>query len=262
MAADDSESVFPAILCSVSKVDQISNAKIIGSASGFFYEANSGKHFFVTNKHVVTGSGTNTPERLRLKLHADTMDLKKSLDIEIPLFSSGKPVFLTDEQNSVDLALIPVDNISLKPALVTFISSKYVLPDEFVVSAGEDVIVVGYPLGFSDSSHNLPLFRSASVASVYGVNFQGQERCVLDGNIQPGMSGSPIFMKPVHTRINKKGELRLANSAINNYIFVGILSQVIPVTIWQGGQKQAANIGLVDCWYPYLLEKIASKFKS
>lgn len=259
--AANSESVFPAILCSVTKVEQISNSKIIGCASGFFYESDSGNHFFVTNKHVVTGTGAEKPERLRLRLHADTRDLAKSLDLELPLFSSGRPAFLTDDQNNVDLAMIPVDSNSLKPALVNFISSKYVIPDEFVISAGEDVIVVGYPLGFSDSSHNLPLFRSASVASIYGVNFSGQERCVLDGNIQPGMSGSPIFMKPVHTRINKRGELRLAGSAVNNYIFVGILSQVIPVPIGQGSQEQAVNIGLVDCWYPYLLEKIASKVK-
>jgi len=147
--------------------------------------------------------------------------------------------------------LIPLVNTPLNGAIVNFITAAYRLPAEFPITAGEDVIVMGYPLGFSDSTNNLPLFRTASIASVYGVNFQGLERCILDGNIQPGMSGSPIFMKPTPARINKNGVASFLSSSIDAYFLLGILSQAIPVPVGPGAE---AYIGLADCWYPDILE--------
>ena len=42
------------------------------------------------------------------------------------------------------------------------------LPDE----VGDALVIVGFPLGFHDTVHHLPVVRSASIASAFGVRFQ------------------------------------------------------------------------------------------
>jgi len=36
------------------------------------------------------------------------------------------------------------------------------------------VLIVGFPLGFHDSLHHLPVARQAVIASAFGIRFQGQ----------------------------------------------------------------------------------------
>lgn len=52
--------------------------------------------------------------------------------------------------------------------------------------------MVGYPLGFHDQTNNLPVYRRASIASAYGVNFGGLPYFLIDANLHPGTSGSPV----------------------------------------------------------------------
>ena len=39
---------------------------------------------------------------------------------------------------------------------------------------GEPLLLVGFPLGFYDTVHHLPVVRQVVVASAFGVRFEGQ----------------------------------------------------------------------------------------
>lgn len=58
---------------------------------------------------------------------------------------------------------------------------------------GADVLFVGYPDNQFDSINNLPLLRKGCIASVPKVDFEGKKEFLIDAQIFPGSSGSPVF---------------------------------------------------------------------
>lgn len=67
-----------------------------------------------------------------------------------------------------------------------------------------NVVVVGYPLGFYDKKNNLPVYRKASIASAYGINFGGLPYFLVDANLHEGTSGSPVVNS--HHTLFKEGD--------------------------------------------------------
>jgi hypothetical protein len=54
---------------------------------------------------------------------------------------------------------------------------------------------VGFPLGFHDTLHHLPVVRQAAVASAFGVRFQGQGYFLTDARTHRGTSGAAVVMR-------------------------------------------------------------------
>jgi hypothetical protein len=63
------------------------------------------------------------------------------------------------------------------------------------ISVGEALLVVGFPLGFHDLLHHLPVVRHAVIASSYGIRFQGQGFFLTDARTHRGTSGAPVVMR-------------------------------------------------------------------
>ena len=84
----------------------------------------------------------------------------------------------------------------------------------------EDVLFVGYPNGIFDQKNHLPIMRRGITASPYNVDFNGSKKFLIDAQVFPGSSGSPVFIKEQNLR---NGTLRLGTE---NYFFVGIISKV------------------------------------
>lgn len=70
------------------------------------------------------------------------------------------------------------------------------ISSDLIVGVGDPLLVIGYPRGFSDEVHNLPIFRQATVASVYPVPFEGKPYFLIDSELHPGTSGSPVITQP------------------------------------------------------------------
>jgi hypothetical protein len=64
-----------------------------------------------------------------------------------------------------------------------------------VAEAGASLRIVGFPLGFFDTLHHLPVVRHAIIASSFGVRFQGQGYFLTDGRMHRGSSGAPVVMR-------------------------------------------------------------------
>ena len=100
------------------------------------------------------------------------------------------------------------------------------------VSIGDDLLVIGYPLGIRDTKHKTPIIRSAIMASVYPLPFDGMPYFLIDSFLHEGTSGSPVLLKPstVNRYINRGAELNLDRISSFEKKLIGIHSgSFIPV---------------------------------
>jgi hypothetical protein len=63
------------------------------------------------------------------------------------------------------------------------------------IEVGTSLLVVGFPLGFHDTLHHLPVVRQAVIASSFGLRFQGQGYFLTDARTHRGSSGAPVVMR-------------------------------------------------------------------
>ena len=63
------------------------------------------------------------------------------------------------------------------------------------VEVGTSLLVVGFPLGFHDTMHHLPVVRQAIIASSFGLRFQGHGYFLTDARTHRGTSGAPVVMR-------------------------------------------------------------------
>jgi hypothetical protein len=66
-------------------------------------------------------------------------------------------------------------------------------PDQ--VEVGSSLLVVGFPLGFHDTLHHMPVVRHAIIASSFGLRFRGQGNFLTDARTHRGTSGAPVVMR-------------------------------------------------------------------
>lgn len=242
------------ILVAVALVLQMKAGEPIGTATGFFLQLAEDK-FFVTNKHVVDPPEPDKPkpDALRLRLHLDRNDVRKNDWLDLPLFThDGKRRWKEHPRGNVDVALVPLRDTDLSRFSVHWLTSSDYLPSDFVLHPGEDVFIIGYPRGFYDSVHNLPIFRDAMIASAYGVPFQDNPFFLTDAKLHPGVSGSPVFTKPKNTWTTTKGSTRMI--AGTHYFLLGVHSGTVALP----GSKTPNPLALGATWYAHLFEEIAN----
>jgi S1-C subfamily serine protease len=63
------------------------------------------------------------------------------------------------------------------------------------VEVGTSLLIVGFPLGFHDALHHLPVVRQAAIASSFGLRFQGLGYFLTDARTHRGTSGAPVVMR-------------------------------------------------------------------
>jgi S1-C subfamily serine protease len=247
------------ILAVVILIIQIQSGQTVGTATGFFYIRND-VVYLVTNRHVILDEEKGIkPDTLRVKLHEDPKDMTKNVDFDIPLYSddSVKWHMHSDyKTKKIDVAVIEIDQGALRAGhFIKGLSSSNFLPKEYVIQPGEDVMVIGFPRGFSDSTHNLPLVRNAMISSAYGVDFQGSPFFLIDANLHPGMSGSPVITKPKNTWPDDKGNINILTGS--PMYFLGVHSATIVLPLLSGKE----SLGLGTVWYGYLIEEIIDSFE-
>jgi len=243
------------IVLTVSIVFLVKGGNVIGSGSGFFYTKGD-KLFLVTNQHVMRDDQKGiVPDKLRLRLHTDANNITANADYEIDLYSANKPLWKIHPQSAdADVALIELDQAKIKAKFVIKAWSKdSFLPKNYKLDPGEDVFVMGYPLSFYDTQHNLPIFRNAMIASTYRVHFRNYPLFLTDANLHEGTSGSPVITKPKSGWVDDAGNTNFVTGTV--YYLVGVHSGTIDKKITSGQE-----IGLGAAWYAELIEDIASLF--
>lgn len=187
-----------AVLLTTTRISTWLGPQCLSAASGFFFRREP-RLFLVTNRHVfVDVPAGHFPDRLEIELHMDAVDLTRSVTYWIPLYERGLGLWrqATDSAGPVDIAAIEIDLAQLPAsAVLRAFDRGHLEPRGEVISVGDAVTVIGFPLGFHDTVHHLAVGRAASIASAYGVRFQQQGCFLTDARTHRGSSGSPVLRR-------------------------------------------------------------------
>lgn len=189
------------VLLACTRVLTFSQGRSLSGASGFFFER-EGRLYLVTSTHVLfDASSGHLPDHVHIELHPDARDFTQLVTFSVPLYEDGRQAWrqARDSAGDVDVAVIPLDRRAMPQGCALRAFTPENLPTFAVpvpVPVGSALIVVGFPLGFHDTLHHLPVARQAAVASSYGMRFQGQGFFLTDARTHRGSSGAPVILAP------------------------------------------------------------------
>ncbi len=170
------------------------------TGTGFFYVVTGitvdddlqSKLLLVSNKHVLLEGQwpmTLTPNRRRKD---GSPDLGTRVNLQYRGFADR---YIGHPDPNVDLACVDVSDITHSDAYIGRIGDNFLTPIDYdKVALGNDVLFVGYPNDRYDVVNNLPLLRKGTLASMPNVDFNGKGEIVIDAQVFPGSSGSPVFV--------------------------------------------------------------------
>ncbi len=186
------------LLISVTPISTFAGAHRLTNASGCFFERD-GRLFVVTSRHVVCDEPTDhRPDHIQIELHVDASNLAATAAVTLPLYRNGLPIWKRglDRAGEVDVAVVQVDRELLPPnALFRAFTPQHLPGPHDNIEVGTSVILVGFPLGFYDTLHRLPVARQAIIASSFGLRFQGEGYFLTDARTHRGSSGAPVVMR-------------------------------------------------------------------
>lgn len=183
------------ILLTTTKLTTFDGDRVLTAASGFLFERDE-RLYAVTSRHVLFDEASgHRPDRVEIELHADQEDLLNATVLSVLLYEGGKSIWkdATDTGGTVDVAVIELDRKALPPILYAF-NPSHLMPGLQAVHVGTPLLLIGFPLGFHDTLHHLPIARQAVVASSFGLRFQGQGYFLSDSRTHRGTSGAPVVL--------------------------------------------------------------------
>nr|WP_244307267.1 trypsin-like peptidase domain-containing protein [Paraburkholderia silvatlantica] len=234
-----------ALLLAVTRVCTFAQERRLTSASGFFFQQGT-RLFLVTSRHVMIDvSGGHFPDRLEIEFHVDAENLAVATWLSVPLYTAGHPLWRqgTDDGGEIDVAVIELDRAALPPGakFQAFRPGHLPRPGD-VMPIGASLLIVGFPLGFHDSLHHLPVVRQGVLASAFGLRFQGKGCFVTDARTHRGTSGAPVVLRAA-SACGQSDELE--------WLLLGVHSSSIDM----GGRDEQLDesLGLNSAWYADIL---------
>jgi hypothetical protein len=241
--------------------------------SGFFYfefapevEKKEGPHWStVTHMYVVTAKHVIQPERLdrivtfsyavRIgegdhvawhQLHLNKHELESRLHI--------------CKDKKIDVAVVDVSD-QLTPEIKALLTQRAQVlgfrgtdstqfpsnNKDLEIQPGDDVVVIGYPLGIYDVFNKLPILKTGLLNTPLGMHFNGMDAFLIDYKYYEGSSGSLIISKPTHFGLRNG---TLMSSVSRQYLFLGVYEGE---SYWNDVKPLSADLGLG--WYYYNVEE-------
>jgi len=233
------------LLLAATRVITFEQQRPLTNASGFFFERDR-RLFLVTSRHVLIDEPSkHFPDRIEIELHVDADNMAKSTGFSIPLYRDGKSIWRQglDAAGAVDVGVIEIERAAL-PATGVYcaFTPQHLHGPLDQVAVGTSLLIVGFPLGFHDTLHHMPVVRHAVVASSFGLRFQGQGYFLTDARTHRGTSGAPVVV-----RANEQEPERRDLP----WILLGVHSAVIAVGTRDVNIDEA--LGLNCAWYADIL---------
>jgi len=186
------------ILLTTARVSTFNGEFLLTGASGFFFKRDD-KLFFVTSRHVVIDEPTkHFPTHIAIELHTDSVNLTGSTQLVVQLYQDAKSEWRqgSDSGGEIDVAAIEIKPGTLPAsAVLACFTPEHLQTALGTVEVGSHLLIVGFPLGFHDTMHHLPVVRHAVIASSFGTRFQGQGIFLTDGRTHRGTSGACVVMR-------------------------------------------------------------------
>ena len=227
----------------VTRVLTFAGARGLTTASGFYFERD-GRLFVVTSRHVLfDGPSEHAPDRIEIDVHTDVSDLTRLATLSIPLYRDGRATWhqARDGGGEVDVAALELDR-SQMPAgcAIQAFGPVHLAADFEQFDVGARLAIPGFPLGFFDTLHHLPVVRQASIASYYGVRFQGLGLFLTDARMHRGSSGSPVLLRVAGARSDSP-----------RWALLGVHSSRMDMASRDAAQDE--SLGLNCAWYADVL---------
>ena len=185
-------------LLRVAKVRTFSRGTPKTNATGFFY-LHDEYLYLITARHVVHDEATgHHPDRLNVSLHCVADDMSRSKDLMIPLYVDAVPQWYECQGGGAAADVVAVsinDPDVLQSRFVTVFRASDIMQADETIPLGQDALILGFPLGFSDTLNNLPIVRRATIASSFSHPFKGNPYFLTDARLHRGMSGSPVITR-------------------------------------------------------------------
>jgi hypothetical protein len=220
----------------VTPMSMLYNDTELSQATGFFYSALlDGKPvlLLVSNWHVFAGrhinppntaldSNSSIPNRIKFQV------LKLLPDNVVELHHQFANLYEPDGaaiwyQHSLK-SKFDVAHINLGQGLTNFAVSginDHAKQNDMKVEIGNDVFILGYPLGFSHFI-STPIWKRGSIASEpHAETPESKSRIVIDATTRNGMSGSPVILREKTHYISENNVLVQHHNASR---FLGVYS--------------------------------------
>ncbi len=238
------------LLLAVTRVATLLNKKEKTNATGFFFERD-GRLYVVTARHVLKDeAGDHHPDSILIDLHVEPDNAALVTQFMIPLFKDGKSVWREgfDSGGEVDVAVVELDRSALPERL----SLKAFTPDHLVrqldeMEVGASILIVGFPLGFQDTLHHLPVARQAIIATSFGLRFQGEGYFLTDARMHRGASGAPVVARAA-SRQSGREDL--------SWLLLGVHTSRMDVNNRDVTEDERLNLNCA--WYADILMKLTA----
>lgn len=222
----------------------VDTAQGFSIGTGFLLRANiseapneKGATLLVSNKHVFHESS----QKIFLNFHKRAIDgqlaLGETMSSSVPDFRRNT-LYIEHPDSDIDLACIVVSGIESPDSHVyaKTISTRMIATYEETIFPGLEVWIVGYPAGLGDNQNNLPLLRRGYIASIPTLDYNGRKQIVIDAQIFPGSSGSPVFA-------DLDGKFRLIGVVTETMLYPQHLEQIQVSS--EMGIKEILGLGIV-----------------
>lgn len=195
----------------------------LGMGTGFFFNFKVDGDIYptiITNKHVVN---YKQDEKVRFHLHLkdENGEPNSSVGIQINAhwyFHETKDLCFT----FVNPVFEGVKRLCGKSVFYIANDAGVIATKEKLkeLSALEELVMVGYPIGLSDTRNNYPIFRKGYTSAHPAVDFNDDGIGLVDMACFPGSSGSPIYILNEGGYRDKHGNSYLGTSRV---LLLGIL---------------------------------------
>lgn len=212
------------------------NDQIISIGTGFLVKRPVGKDEFkiylISNKHVLCEAQSI----------AVTFTTQKDgyanlgQNIRLPIKDTKQHIVGHSNPN-VDIAILDCTGLFLMfPDSLYFKLVDYEMLASFEepeLEIAENVLFVGYPDNRYDVKNNLPLVRTGLISSHPKYNYNGDPVFIIDAQVFPGSSGSPVFIDLTFENM-KNGQIVIGQ---RNIKLLGIVS----ATMIRNNQLKSIN---------------------
>lgn len=246
-------SIYEQLLYSTTRIECLDDHdQLVGIGTGFLMNGpvvdNKTKVFLVSNKHVLMTCQSiritfNSGENGKLVTQKPQQFVVKNSISEV----KGHPTA------DVDIAILDITALfgALSDKLYFKLFSTDLLADftEPELNVAENIYFVGYPDGRYDQVNNLPLVRTGIIASHPKFDYNGLPEFVVDAEVIPGSSGSPVLIDLAYENA-RSGDIILGHK----FALLGVVAatmirenrlQVLPTSKAALGIQETIGLGLV-----------------
>lgn len=186
------------ILLTTLRIGTFDLDKPLTNATGFLFQRDE-RLFLVTANHVLFDQeNEHFPSHVQIEFHTDLKNLTLTTGFSIPLYFEGESIWrgALDSGGNIDVAVVEIHRSALpEGAQFRAFGPENIPRANETIEIGSGVLAIGYPMGFHDQLHHLPIARNGTLASSFGIRFQGNGYFLVDARTHRGLSGAPVVMR-------------------------------------------------------------------